>query len=97
MSPRELAIAVLVTLSVVTAALSCLGVLAMRTPLQRLHYLGPLAMVAPVLLAAAVALAHGTYAGGTGKALFIALVLALSAPVLAHETGRMAEDREESP
>ena len=38
---RDVLIAILVTLSVITTALSCLGVLLMRTPLQRLHYLGP--------------------------------------------------------
>ncbi len=96
MSARELVIAALVTLAVLTAALSCLGVLVMRTPLQRLHYLGPLTMVSPVLLGVAVALARGVYAGAGWKALFIALVLAAFGPVLAHETARMAEAREES-
>jgi multisubunit Na+/H+ antiporter MnhG subunit len=94
-SARELAIAVLVLLAVLTAVLSCLGVLVMRSPLQRLHYLGPLTMVAPLLLGSAIALAHGTYAGAGWKALFIALVLAAFGPVLAHETACMAEAREE--
>jgi multisubunit Na+/H+ antiporter MnhG subunit len=94
-SARELAVAGLVSLAVVTAALSCLGVLAMRTPLQRLHYLGPLTMAAPLLLGAAVALARGTSSGAGWKALLIALVPAAFGPVLAHETARMAEAREE--
>jgi len=94
-SAREAVIAALLLLAVVTVALSCTGVLVMRTPLQRLHYLGPLAMVAPVLIGIAVALAHGVYAGAGLKALFIALVLAAFAPVLSHQTGQLADARRE--
>lgn len=93
MSVRDAAIDVLVTLSVITAALSCLGVLVMRTALQRLHYLGPLAMVAPLLAGAAVAISRIGYSGAGVKALFIAAVVAGFAPVLSHQTGRMAEGR----
>ncbi len=94
---RDVAIDVLVVLCVVTTALSCAGVLVMRTPLQRLHYLGPLAMVSPVLLGVAVAIARNTYSGASLKALIIALVVALFAPVLSHQTGQMADARHDPP
>jgi multisubunit Na+/H+ antiporter MnhG subunit len=92
---RDAAIDVLLLLSVLTAVLSCLGILVMRTPLQRLHYVGPLAMVAPVFAGIAVAIAHDTYSGAGFKALFIALGIAGFAPVLSHATGRLAEGRHE--
>ncbi len=94
---RDLLIDALLWLGVLTAALSCLGVLVMRTPLQRLHYVGPLAMVAPLLVGIAVAVAHNTYQGAGYKAVFIGLAVAAFAPILSHQTGRMAEARGEKP
>jgi multisubunit Na+/H+ antiporter MnhG subunit len=94
---RDVVIDVLVALCVVTTALSCAGVLVMRTPLQRLHYLGPLAIVSPVLLGVAVAIARNTYSGASLKALVIAFVVALFAPVLSHQMGQMADARHDSP
>jgi multisubunit Na+/H+ antiporter MnhG subunit len=93
---RDLAIDALLWLGVATAVLSCLGVLVMRTPLQRLHYLGPLAMVAPMLIGVAVALGRNTYAGAGYKSVFIALLIAAFAPVLSHQLGRMASARPEA-
>jgi len=92
---RDAAIDGLLILGVVTVALSCIGVLVMRTPLQRLHYLGPLSMVAPMLIAGAVAAGRNSYHGAAAKAIFIALLIVAFAPVLSHQMARMADARRE--
>jgi multisubunit Na+/H+ antiporter MnhG subunit len=96
-SVAHAAIAALLALAVLVELICCAGILAMRTPLQRLHYLGPLAMVAPGLIGVAIALAHSVYAGAGLKAIFIALVLAAFGPVLSHQTGQLADARHDPP
>lgn len=93
---RDLAIDVLLLGAVAVAVLSCMGVQLMRTAMQRLHYLGPLTMVAPVLVALAVAIARNAYPGAGFKALFIALLLAAFGPILSHQTARMVDGRHEA-
>jgi len=93
---RDVLVDGLLIAGVVVAALSCIGMLKMRTSLQRLHYLGPLAMVAPPLVGLAVALARNTYQGAGYKAVFIAVLVALFAPILSHETARMTEARRDA-
>ena len=90
---REIAIDVLLALTVVSAALSCIGILVMRNSLARLHYVGPLTMVCPVLCGVAVAIAKHPYAGAGYKALFIAAILATFGPMIAHQTGNLADAR----
>ena len=90
---REIAIDLLLALAVACAALSCIGILAMRRSLARLHYVGPLVMVCPVLVAIAVAIAKHPYAGAGFKALFIAAILLTFGPMLTHQTGRMVDAR----
>lgn len=96
LSLRDLVIDLLMLLAVVTAALSCAGLLVMRSPLQRLHYLGPLAMVSPVLVGLSIAIARNSYSGAGFKALFIALVLVAFSPMLSHQTGQMADARHDA-
>jgi multisubunit Na+/H+ antiporter MnhG subunit len=84
------AIAALLALTVLVELICCAGILAMRTPLQRLHYVGPAAMVCPVLVALAVAISKNPISGAGLKALFIAFVMVVFAPVLSHATGRAA-------
>ena len=93
MSARDLVIDVLLALTVASAALSCAGILVMRRSLARLHYVGPLVMVCPVLAGIAVAIGKHPYAGSGFKALFIAAVLVLFGPMLTHQTGQMIEAR----
>lgn len=92
---RDVAIDALLGAAVVVAALSVLGIQVMRTAMQRLHYIGPLTMVSPLLIGVAVAIARNGYAGAGFKALFIAVVLAVFGPVLAHQTARTVEGRGE--
>ena len=92
MSLRELAVSALLVLGVVVTLFSCLGVLVMRDAYDRLHYTTPAAVVAPVAIAAAVVLQERLSAAGI-KAVLVALVLALTNPVLGHATARAARIR----
>ena len=83
-------IAVLLGLTVLVEAICCAGILVMKTPLQRLHYVGPASMVCPVLVALAVAVSKNPLSGAGLKALFIAAIVVVFAPVLSHATGRAA-------
>ena len=93
MSPAGLAVAALLTLGVAVTWLSCLGVLLMRDPYDRLHYTAPASALAPVLIAAAVVITEGLSAAGV-KALLVAFVLLATNPVLGHATARAARIRE---
>jgi len=93
LSPRGLAVAVLLGFGVAVTWLSCLGVLAMRDPYDRLHYTGPAAVLAPVAIAAAVVLEERLSAAGI-KAVLVALVLVVTNPVLGHATARAARIRQ---
>ena len=84
------AIAVLLGLAVLVEAVCCAGILVMKTPLQRLHYTGPAAMVCPVLIALAIAVSKNPLSGAGLKAFFIAAVMVVFAPVISHATGRAA-------
>jgi multisubunit Na+/H+ antiporter MnhG subunit len=83
-------IAVLLALAVLVEAICCVGILVMKTPLQRLHFIGPASMVCPVLIAIAVAVSKNPLSGAGLKAMFIAAVLVVFAPVVSHATGRAA-------
>jgi multisubunit Na+/H+ antiporter MnhG subunit len=87
-------ITALVVLAVLVEILCCVGIVVMRTPLQRLHFIGPASVVGPVLLGIAVAFAKHPYPGSGFKAAFIALVLVVFSGMLQHETARAALARE---
>jgi monovalent cation/proton antiporter MnhG/PhaG subunit len=93
LSAAGLAVAVLLALGVAVTWLSCLGVLLMRDPYDRLHYTAPASALAPVLIGAAVVVEEGLSAAGI-KAALIALVLVGTNPVLGHATARAARIRE---
>ncbi|HVM19470.1 MAG TPA: monovalent cation/H(+) antiporter subunit G [Egibacteraceae bacterium] len=77
----------LLALTVVTVAVSVVGVIAFPDPYDKLHYLAPASTVAPVLLVGAVA-AHSGWGVSTGRAALVALVLVVTGPVVAHATAR---------
>lgn len=95
MNPGGLAIAVFLALAVLAEAIACAGILVMRTPLQRLHYVGVGAVVAPIFVALAVSVSQMPYSGAGLKAWFIALVVVVFGPVISHQTGRAAHARGE--
>ena len=93
MSARDLAVVALLVFGVGITLLSCVGVLVMRNPYDRLHYTAPAAVLAPVAIAAAVVLEERLSAAGI-KAVLVAIVLVTTNPVLGHATARAARIRQ---
>jgi multicomponent Na+:H+ antiporter subunit G len=83
---RELPVAILLVAGVALMLLSCLGVLVMRSALDRVHYTGPAALGA-LLVATAVTVEESFSLIGD-KALAVGVFLVLSGVVLAHVTAR---------
>ena len=87
-------VAVLLALGVAAVALSCLGVLLMRTPLDRLHFTTPANSLGPVLIAVAVLVEEPLSSAGV-KAVLVALLILITAPALSHATARAERVREQ--
>ncbi len=66
----------------------------MRSPMQRLHFVGPASLVAPALAGVAVVIGTHATAGQGPKGIVVAAVLALFGGVISHETGRAIVSRE---
>lgn len=94
MSAASVAVTGLLALTVIVELLAVLGLVTMRTTMQRLHFIGPATCAGPVL--AGVAVAVGTHATPNqgAKGIVIAFVLLLFAGVLSHETALAAVARE---
>ena len=92
MSVREILVAVLLGFGVLIELLSAVGVLVMRNPFDRLHYLAPAMSLGPLALAAAVLIAESD-AQAKIKSVLIALVLLATGPILTHATARAAWTR----
>lgn len=89
-------VATLVGLAAAINLLSAVGALAMRNPLQRLHYLAPASSLAPLLLA--VALLAGVRDPQAGlKTLILAVVLNAINGVVTHQTARAHRIRDRRP
>lgn len=93
MSPSVAAQAALIGLAVAVQLASVLGVLLARGVLDRLHFTGPAAMLAPIAVAMAVVLERRFGQVGV-KAILVALTLVLTNPVVVHATARAARIRE---
>lgn len=78
---------VLLAMGVTIELACCLGVLAMDDAYDKLHYLGPAAIVGPFLIAVAVVVRESFSQAGI-KALLTAGLLTVSSPVLSHATAR---------
>jgi multicomponent Na+:H+ antiporter subunit G len=92
MTGREIVVAILLGVGVLIELLSALGVLALRSPFDRLHYLAPATTIGPLTLAAAVLVADSD-AQAKIKAVLLALVLLMTGPILTHATARAAWTR----
>lgn len=79
---------VLLCAGVACLLLACLGVLLLRTALDRLHYTGP-AVLGALLVAAAIGVRDGLSLI-FDKALLTAVFLLVTGPLLSHATGRAA-------
>jgi multisubunit Na+/H+ antiporter MnhG subunit len=84
---------VLLGLAVLIVAGASLGVLLMRDPYQKLHFVTPAALVAPFLVALAVLVQMGWYEN-TGETCLALFFLVVAGPYLSHATMRAIRVRE---
>lgn len=80
-------------LAVLIVLASAVGVLVMRDIYQKVHFLTPISLVAPILVAVAVTLRAGS-AEATGQTWLAVGILAVASPILSHATVRAARIRE---
>jgi monovalent cation/proton antiporter MnhG/PhaG subunit len=92
-TPREVAVALLLTLGVGVELLCCVGVLVMRDAYDKLHYTAPATTVGSLAIAAAVVVDESLSQAGV-KALLIFVALLVTNPVLTHATARAARVRQ---
>jgi multisubunit Na+/H+ antiporter MnhG subunit len=88
-APANLAVDVLLAFGVVLELACCVGVLAMRTTFDRMHYASAGATVPPFFFLAAVLVREGLSAGGLESVAAVALLFALN-PLLLNATARAA-------
>jgi monovalent cation/proton antiporter MnhG/PhaG subunit len=82
-----LAVAVLVVVA------SSIGVLAMRDTYQKVHFVTPITLVGPALVAVAVTLRAG-WSEPTGQTWLAIAVICIAGPVLSHATVRAVRVRQ---
>jgi monovalent cation/proton antiporter MnhG/PhaG subunit len=87
MSVASVAVAILLSVGVAIELACCVGVLVMEDAYDKLHYLGPAAIVGPLLIAAAVVVRESFSQAGI-KSLLTAALLIIASPVLSHATAR---------
>ncbi len=90
---RDVIADVLLGLAVVIAVGASLGLLLMRDAYQKLHYVTPVALVAPVLVALAVLVQMGWYEN-TGETCLALFFMVIAGPYLSHATMRAIRIRE---
>jgi len=79
---------VLVAFGVAIQLASCVGFLAMRNAIDRIHYAGAGTVVGPALIAAAVCVEEGLFTTNGLNAAVVALLLAFLSAALATGTAR---------
>lgn len=84
---------ILLALAAVVVLASSAGILVMRDTYQRLHYVTPIAVVAPVIVALAVLVQSG-WTENSGETWLGLLFMLAGGPFLAHATIRAARIRE---
>jgi multisubunit Na+/H+ antiporter MnhG subunit len=85
---------VLVALGVAIELASCVGLLAMRTAIDRIHYAGAGTVAGPALIAAAVCVEEGLFTTNGLNAVIVAFLLAILGAALATATARAIRLRE---
>jgi multisubunit Na+/H+ antiporter MnhG subunit len=85
---------ILVGLGVTVELAACVGLVAMRNAIDRLHYAGAGTVVGPALIAAAVCTEEGLFTTNGLNAVVVALLLALPGAALAIATARAIRLRE---
>jgi multisubunit Na+/H+ antiporter MnhG subunit len=84
---------ILLGLAVLMVAGASLGVLLMRDAYQKLHFVTPAALVAPILVALAVLVQVGAYEN-TGETFLACAFMVIAGPFLSHATIRAIRVRE---
>lgn len=87
MSVASVVVVALVAVGVAIELACCVGVLVMDDAFDKLHFLGPAAIVGPLLIAVAVVVRESFSQAGI-KALVTAALLIVASPVLTHATAR---------
>jgi monovalent cation/proton antiporter MnhG/PhaG subunit len=93
MTGRDVAADVLLGLAVAVVLMASLGVLVMRDVYQKLHFVTPISLIAPALVAVAVLVQQG-YSENTVETWLVLLFLFVAGPFLTHATIRAARIRE---
>lgn len=91
---RQVVADILLGLAVAIVLLSSLGVLVMGDVYQKLHFVTPAAIVAPVLVFAAVFVRAGL-SENTGETLLALVFIVIAGPYLSHATIRAARIRDQ--
>jgi multisubunit Na+/H+ antiporter MnhG subunit len=90
---RDVVTYVLLGLAVVTVAGAALGILLMRDAYQKLHFVTPAALIAPLLVTLAVLVRNGLDEN-TGETCLALGFLVIAGPYLSHATMRAIRVRE---
>jgi multisubunit Na+/H+ antiporter MnhG subunit len=94
-SLHEVVVHVLIWVAVATELVCCVGVVAARDTFTRLHYSAASTVLAPVLIAVAIAVEEGVRSLAAAAALVIAAFLLLGMSALTVAIARAARTREE--
>ena len=86
---RDYVLYVLVALGVGSTVVACLGLVAMRSAIDRLHYASGGCALGPAFLAAAVCVREGVASAQGLAAILIAVVLALAGSAVGTATARL--------
>jgi len=90
---RAVAVDVFLGLGVAVALVSSIGILVMRDAYQRLHYVTPISLLAPVLIGIAILMQSGWSSRSAQTWLAIGF-MAIASPYLSHATIRAIRIRE---
>ncbi len=90
---RAVAVDIFLGLVVAVAILSSIGVLVMRDAYQRLHYVTPMSLLAPISIGIAILIQSGWSSRSAQTWLAIGF-MAIASPFLSHATIRAARIRE---
>jgi multisubunit Na+/H+ antiporter MnhG subunit len=93
MSGREVVADCLLGLAVAVVLASSVGILVMRDAYQKLHYVTPAALVAPIVVGLAILAQSGLTANTAETALALVFIV-IAGPFLSHATIRAARIRE---
>ncbi len=85
---KDAAVGTLVSLSVLAAFLSGLGILTARAAFDRLHYVSAAAIAVPIPLAVAVTLQNGFTAQASIQTWLVAAIVIATNPVATHALAR---------